>query len=231
MRVLELFSGTHSVGRVYKEKGYEVVSLDLCKADINIDIMQWDYKTYDKDSFDIIWASPPCVYFSVLRLCCVGRKLKAYDNKVATREMIDKDMIEKGLPILRKTQEIINYFNCKYWFIENPQTARTKNFMEGIPYYDVDYCKYSSEDDVFDYRKRTRIWTNLQNFTPKICKKDCKHIVKTEKRTFHKNNCGRTFYLKHSKDVSKDYGGGTNRDMRYRIPKKLTKELIKCMED
>ena len=28
MKVLELFSGTHSVGVVCKEKGYEVISLD-----------------------------------------------------------------------------------------------------------------------------------------------------------------------------------------------------------
>ena len=45
MRVLELFSGTHSVGKVCKDLGYEVVSLDLTNADINIDILKWDYKT------------------------------------------------------------------------------------------------------------------------------------------------------------------------------------------
>ena len=39
MRVLELFSGTHSVGKVAKELGYEVLSLDMDgNADINIDI-------------------------------------------------------------------------------------------------------------------------------------------------------------------------------------------------
>jgi adenine-specific DNA methylase len=36
MRLLELFSGTGSVGTVAKELGYNVVSLDLKKADINI---------------------------------------------------------------------------------------------------------------------------------------------------------------------------------------------------
>ena len=230
MKVLELFSGTGSVGKVFKRMGYNVISLDLHKADINTDIMEWDYKKYDKDEFDIIWASPPCVYFSQLRLTNIGRRLKCYNMQVATREMIDKDMVEKGVPVLRKTQEIIDYFNCKYWFIENPQTGRMKNYMENIPYYDVDYCKYSREDDVFDYRKRTRIWTNLKNFNNKMCKKDCKHIVKTEKRAFHKNNCGNQFYLKHAKDVSTNYGGGTNRSMRYRIPQQLTEDIIKSID-
>ena len=44
MKLLELFSGTHSVGNIAKQLGYEVISLDLKKADININILTWDYK-------------------------------------------------------------------------------------------------------------------------------------------------------------------------------------------
>ena len=40
MRVLDLFSGTHSVGKVCKELGYECISLDLKDADINCDRLQ-----------------------------------------------------------------------------------------------------------------------------------------------------------------------------------------------
>jgi hypothetical protein len=44
MKLLELFSGTHSVGKVCKELGYEVISVDIDgRADINIDILEWDY--------------------------------------------------------------------------------------------------------------------------------------------------------------------------------------------
>ena len=44
MRVLELFSGTGSVGNVCKALGMDVVSLarDM-PADIRSDIMDWDY--------------------------------------------------------------------------------------------------------------------------------------------------------------------------------------------
>jgi len=44
MKVLELFSGTGSVGKVAKEMGWDVVSLDLKNADIETNILNWDYK-------------------------------------------------------------------------------------------------------------------------------------------------------------------------------------------
>ena len=59
MKLLELFSGTGSVGKVAREFSFSVISLDLNNAHINEDIVQWDYKELDKD-FDVIWASPPC---------------------------------------------------------------------------------------------------------------------------------------------------------------------------
>jgi hypothetical protein len=44
MRLLELFAGTGSVGRVFRERGWEAVSLDRdMQADIQTDIRQWDY--------------------------------------------------------------------------------------------------------------------------------------------------------------------------------------------
>ena len=44
MILLELFSGSGSVGKVAKDLGYEVVSLDLKDANINIDILKWNYE-------------------------------------------------------------------------------------------------------------------------------------------------------------------------------------------
>ena len=43
MRLLELFSGTGSVGNVASELNYDVISLDRdMDADIKTDIMDWD---------------------------------------------------------------------------------------------------------------------------------------------------------------------------------------------
>ena len=166
MRVLELFSGTGSVGKVAIKLGYEVISLDLTDATICCDILKWDYKAaFSVGYFDIIWASPPCCVFSKMRLSNIGR----YG---ITMETIQQDISLIGLPILRRTEEIIDYFKPSLYFIENPQTGRMKDYIRDRPYYDVDYCKYSD----WGMRKRTRIWTNKVGFEPKVCNKDCGFI-------------------------------------------------------
>ena len=43
----------------------------------------------------------------------------------------------------------------------------------GFPYVDVDYCKYG-----MPYRKRTRLWNDVNGFKPRaLCKKDCSSMV------------------------------------------------------
>ena len=58
MRLLELFSGSGSVGSAAKRFSYEVVSLDLKGADINT--LDWDFTEYHTGYRDVFWASPPC---------------------------------------------------------------------------------------------------------------------------------------------------------------------------
>ena len=77
--------------------------------------------------------------------------------------------------IVQRTIEIINYFLPTYWMMENPQTGLLKHqlFMADLPYDDLDYCKYG-----MPYRKRTRLWNNIEACTPRpLCKKDCGHMV------------------------------------------------------
>ena len=53
MRLLELYCGTQSVGRVAEELGWEVVSVDIEKKSTS----DFDETAYARDHFDLVWAS------------------------------------------------------------------------------------------------------------------------------------------------------------------------------
>lgn len=211
MKLLELFSGTHSIGKVAKHYNFEVTSLDRdlessCPFDTGYisnkhfkeDILTWDYKQYPVGYFDLITASPVCLWWSQLRYSHIGRG--------TTKEQIEKDLIDNGKPMVDKVIEIIEYFKPKYWWIENPQTGRMKDYIaskypEYNSYYDVDYCQYSD----WGYKKRTRFWSNILGFEPKLCK-----------AKNHKKQIGRTSDFRNKKEFN------------YRIPFSLIRELLNC---
>lgn len=219
MKILELFSGTHSIGKVALERGWEVVSLDRdLPSDIKEDIMTWDYKSkYRTNEFDIITASPVCLWWSNLRTSYIGRKLKCHNGQTFTRELLNKDIDTYGKPMVDKVREIIDYFKPKYYWIENPQNGSMKNYITDLPYYDVDYCQYSD----WGYKKRTRFWTNIKGFEPKKCDGiNCSNIIeetRNKKQVKHINTIG----MKNDRTSLHD---------RYRIPSKLIYDLFdKCI--
>ena len=99
--------------------------------------------------------------------------------------------------------------------MENPQTGLLKNqpFMADLPYNDLDYCKYE-----MPYRKRTRIWNNIQNWTPRpLCKKDCDHMVGN-----HHQQSAQQSPHHHMASVRRRY---LTREL-YKVPEALTEELF-----
>jgi len=213
-RVLELFSGTGSVGKVCNQLDWEVVSVDmLLPADHQVDIMEFDYKQYPKDYFDIVWGSPPCTDYSQLKTCCFGRKLK--DGTIYTKEQNIKDQNEADKLVL-KTFEIIDYFQPELWFVENPQAGdlKKRDIMKGIPFYDVDYCMYSD----WGYKKRTRIWTNKLDWNNLLCdgKGTCGNMINTKHKLIMGGNHGRDPNQKHVNNLLD----------RYRIPEDLIFSLF-----
>ena len=231
MRLLELFSGTHSVGKIATKKGYEVYSLDRDMGPRNDDytstnhfredILTWNYKQFTEGYFDIITASPVCLFWSVLRNTWIGRRSKSInpDGTIVIKADIQRDIELLGKPMVDKIFEILEYFSPKYWWIENPKTSKMKDYIserwsDYNYFYDVDYCMYSD----WGYKKGTRFWTNITNFVPKTCDQKCGNMLNNSKR--------------HKKSVD----GGGNRDNnngmgsvkleRYRIPPKLIEDLL-----
>ena len=162
MKVLELFAGSRSVGKIAESLGMEVFSSDLIEFEgihYPISILDFDVT---KVPFrpDIIWASPPCTGFSV---AAIGHHWSggkgAYIPKTETAKL--------GIELVKKTLEIINHFQPTFWFMENPRgVLRKLDVVKGLNKQSVTYCQYGDER-----MKPTDIWTNSVTWVPKpMCK-------------------------------------------------------------
>lgn len=175
-KVLELFSGSRSIGKVAEKMGMEVFSVDnqdFPNTNWVGDIRDWDYRLNEmnvgelKEEYipDILWASPPCTGFSV---ACIGRNW--IKGEVFTPKT---DSAKLGIEIMLKTMEIIKeYLKLNpnlIWYVENPRGKMRKapqwDEMDHVRH-TISYCKYG------DTRmKPTDIWTNDYDWKPKpLCK-------------------------------------------------------------
>ena len=160
-RALDLFSGTNSVGRILREHGWDVTSVDILprfEPTFCVDVMEWDFKTeFRPGDFDYVHLSPPCTEYSV-----------ALRNRPRR--------LEEGDRLVRRALEILHYAAPCWWTIENPDALlKTRACMQPFAAFlnRVCYCKYSDGDPRWSYRKRTCIWTNL-SWTPRpMCCKTC----------------------------------------------------------
>jgi len=157
MKILELFSGTESFSKVARERGHETFTIEMnpqFNSDLCKDIMD---VTVDDIPFipDVIWASPPCTFFSV---ASIGKHWNI-DNTPKTEQAV------LGMKIVKKTLELIRELNPKCFIIENPRgKLRKLEFMQDLERTTACYCKYG------DTRmKPTDLWNNI-GFIGKMCK-------------------------------------------------------------
>ncbi len=162
MNLLELFAGSRSVGKQAEKLGYKVFSSDLVSFEginYSISILDFDVKKVPFKP-DVIWASPPCTGFSV---AAIGHHWSggkgAYIPKTETAKL--------GIELVKKTIEIIEHFQPKYWFLENPRgVLRKLDVVKDLQRKSVTYCQYGDER-----MKPTDIWTNSDVWIPRpMCK-------------------------------------------------------------
>ena len=177
MKILNLFSGTGSVTKPWREAGHIVWDVDVdsrFSPETCDDILQWDYKTLTWIP-DVVWASPPCDQYAKCRTRAkTPRNLKLADS-----------LVERAI-------EIIKYFEQQnkvlLWFLENGDSTMLwgRDVAKDLMCYVVlDYCQYDGPG----YRKRTRIahspniyWTPRPLCDPKVCKQciNGRHILSAQ---------------------------------------------------
>tara|TARA_B110000003_G_C16590202_1_gene511499 strand:+ start:24 stop:650 length:627 start_codon:yes stop_codon:yes gene_type:complete len=146
MKILELFAGSRSVGKVAEKLGHDVFSIDINDFD-GIDLVKdiLDLKITDIPFFpDMIWASPPCTYFSV---ASIGHHWNE-NHTPKTKEAV------LGMDVLNKTLLIFKWFENAKFFMENP-VGKMRRKVNGIDRATVTYCSYGDKR-----MKPTDIWSN-----------------------------------------------------------------------
>jgi hypothetical protein len=207
MRALVLFRGTGSIDQALERYGFQVDSLDIdpkCNATWTEDILTWSaWKDMAPGRYSFVWASPPRTEYSRARTTArTPRNLELADS------------------IVQRTLEIIKELAPKAWMLENPQTGllKTRPFMEGYPFFDITYCRYS-EQDKRRYRKATRLWGVLPTFVPRpLCarRSPCELSAATGK---HPEQAQRI-----------NLGGGRNHTLNelYSVPTQLCDDIARA---
>ena len=155
---LELFSGSKTVSSAASDFGFIPTSLDFnnkLNPSICCDILDFLPQSLELP-FSFIWASPDCRYFSRMAqpICWQKRTIKyrQYEYIPLTSGSV------ASISYLKKTLEIINWYNPDLWIIENPigKLRHLQIMKHFAPYrYSVNY-----QDWGHPFAKETDLYTN-----------------------------------------------------------------------
>lgn len=154
MKILELFAGSRSVGKIAEQRGHEVFSVDVKDFEgidlvIDVDLLKMSDIPFIPD---VLFSGTPCTTYS-LAAGSYHRK-ENYQPKTEFAQKCDRMNIKINHFInewLKINPELIYY-------IENPRAMlRKMYFMQGIPRVTVWYCTYN---DPYKRAKPTDIFSN-----------------------------------------------------------------------
>lgn len=165
MRImLELFSGSGTVSKKFKDNGWFTLSIDnrkrrgTCEPDMQRDILELD-RLELPDKVDVLWASLPCDVWSYA--CGAFHWDKAGNPKT--------DKCKLHIKILEQLMDLIDRIKPRLFFIENPR-GRLRHYK---PFKDwlimsQGVCKTITLSSYgFQTTKPTNIFTNALSWKPK----------------------------------------------------------------
>ena len=109
--LVELFSGTGSIGRAFRQKGWDVFAVDLnpkAAADLHIDVLELTPAMLPAH-IDAIWASPPCTHYS-----------RARTKAKTPRDLTGSDKL------VQQVLDLVAHYGVPF-FMENPHSGLLKN--------------------------------------------------------------------------------------------------------
>lgn len=147
MKLLELFAGSRSVGKVAERLGYDVFSVDIEPFE-GVHLVK-DIEMLERIDIpfvpDVIWASPPCTTYSLAAISHHRHSIIPIS-----------DAARKADKVLAKTVEIFGWFPSAKFYMENPVgMMRKMPEVKGLDRRTVNYCVYGDSR-----MKPTDIWTN-----------------------------------------------------------------------
>lgn len=211
--LLELFSGTASISKVFRSHGWKCTTIDNdleLEPDILMELSEINQELWDLILLaDVVWMSPPCQTFSM----AAGNTHWTRDRQPKTEQAI------QAKKLLKMCSFIGDYciMKGKIFFIENP-VARARWFLPEKWRKNVWYCKYGDSR-----AKPTDIWTNLNTWNPKTCK----NYRYDKKGNIINRHCRHDPSRRGAKTGTQGLKGAKERGV---IPKKLCEEIYKEIE-
>lgn len=174
MVTLELFAGSGSFSRQARKRGWQTLEIDKYQfkgTDLVQDILTVTPELIRQHTgpIDILWASPPCNYFSLNSASLYWDGLEPKSNPRHDWFLSDEPAPAwEGIRWVQHTQYLIESLQPRYWFVENPVgMLRKLPYMQWAPVHQtIDYCQYGD----LRRKKPTDIWSNVQWPARRRCK-------------------------------------------------------------
>jgi site-specific DNA-cytosine methylase len=185
MQSIEFFSGSGTVSRVLKFRGFDAFTIDInkkLKPDLCIDILELT-KSALPPRADFLWFSPDCTCFSraAKQSHWIKKELgyRKYFYTPATPEA------QVAIKLIEKVAEIISWYPNANYVIENPigriqHAAALKSL--GHHRYAVNYADYG-----FNYSKETYLFTNLMLPLSTVKVHSCKPGLRSVKSAYKRS--------------------------------------------